>query len=248
MVQEWASYFTTLSDKVASIFVDLGLRHDAPLRSNPWRLRVRIHLTLARPDGLSHSEEAPTLFLIEDALNLQLERECGGVPCGRITGRDMREFCFYARTSKGFRPAVATALAGFPGHRFEVAEKQDPDWEYYFNVLYPSPEELEQIKNRGLLDVLLKGGDVLSIPREVQHWAYFPSEECRQLFRNAAGNVGFEIGYESQGKGNLPFGLTVFRTQAIVQELIDQTTIELLRLAKRFGGEYDGWETPVTTQ
>lgn len=248
MDQEWASYFTTLNDKVASIFVNLRLRHDAPLRSNPWRLRVRIHFNVARPDGLSDSEEAPTLFLIEDALNLQLERECGGVPCGRITGRGMREFCFYARTTEGFRPAVATALAGFSEYRFEVGDKEDPEWEYYLNVLYPSPDELEQIKNRGLLEVLLKRGDILSTPREVQHWAYFPSEECRQLFRNAAGNVGFKIGCESQGKGNLPFGLTVFRTQPIDQELIDQTTVELLRLAKRFGGEYDGWETPVTTR
>jgi len=70
------------------------------------------------------------------------------------------------------------------------------------------------------------------------------------MFRHETGDVAFTIGYEceSDGPGDGCFGLTVFRTQPIEPELIDQTVIELLRLAKRFGGESDGWETPVRTE
>jgi regulator of RNase E activity RraB len=252
MVQNWTSYFTNLNDSVASIFVNLGLREDTPLQSHPWRLRVRVHFRNPRPDGLSNGDEAPTLFLIEDALNLQVDRACGGIPCGRITSCGMREFCFYARTNDGLRTAVELALAGFSVYHFELAETEDPAWEFYLNVLYPSEENLEGIKNRDLLDVLAKKGDIPSIAREVQHWLFFPSEESRSLFQNEAVQAGFRIGFryeiEPQAHGDYTLCLTVFRTQPIVQNLIDDTVIELLRLAKRFGGGYDGWETQVTSE
>lgn len=250
MNDDWTSYFDKVDDDPASIFVNLALLADAPIRSKPWRLRVRIHFRNPRPDGLSDSEEAPTLFLIEDALNHQIIRECNAITPGRITTRGGRQFCYYAETNKNFRSAVAAALAGFPEYRFELAEKQDPEWEYYLRVLYPSSEQLQHVKNRDLLDVLVSQGDRLSAPREVQHWMYFPSEESRTLFRHEVGNMGFRIGYEcdSNVQGDCRFGLTVFRTQPVEQKDIDETVIQLLRLAKRFGAEYDGWETPVTTE
>jgi regulator of RNase E activity RraB len=250
MDQDWTSYFFNADDHPVSVFVNLGIRADVPIPSNPWRLGVQVSLQNPRPDGLTTSEEAPTLFLIEDALNHQIARQCGAITPGRITTRGTRQFWYYAKTNENFRTAVGIAMKGFPGYRFQVAEKQDPEWEYYLNVLYPSREALERIKNRDLLEVLTKQGDILALPREVQHWIYFPSEESRTLFEHEASNVGFRIGHEckSDVQGDSTFGLTVFRTQPIEQERIDETVLELLRLAKRFGGEYDGWETPITTE
>jgi uncharacterized protein (TIGR01619 family) len=250
MTDDWTFYFCSLDDKPASISVNLGLGPDVPIRSKPWRLLVRIHFRFPRQDGLSDSEEAPTLFLIEDALKHQVNGACGGVPCGRVTNNGKRDFCFYAERNDSFKSAVSSAMAGFGEYRFQLAEKFDPEWKYYLNVLNPSPEELQRAKNRDLLDVLVKQGDVLSAAREVQHWVYSPSEESRSLFRHEAGNAGFKIGDERESpvQGDCPFGLTVLRTQPVEQNLIDETVIELLRLAKRFGGEYDGWETPVISQ
>ena len=250
MKQDWTSYFLRGDEHPVSVFVNLGLREDIPIASNPWRLGVQVFLQNPRPDGLTNSEEAPTLFLIEDALNHQITRECGAITPGRITTRGTRQFWYYAKTKENFRTAVDIAMKGFPRYRFQVAEKQDPEWEYYLQALYPSREELERIKNRDLLEVLTEQGDTLTLPREVQHWIYFPSEESRTLFGHEASNVGFKIGHECQSdvQGDWAFGLTVFRTQPIEQERIDETVLELLRLAERFGGEYDGWESPVTIE
>lgn len=252
MTNDWTSYFREVNEKPASIFVNLGLRPDVPIVSNPWRLRVRICFRNPRADGLSHSEEAPTLFLIEDALNQQITQECQAITSGRITTDGRRDFCYYGKAKENFGPAVAAALARFPEYRYQLAVKWDPDWEYYLNALYPSREEIERVKNRDLLEVLAKEGDIATVAREVQHWIYFPSAESRQLFRHEVGNMGFAVGQEyesdSEAQGKLRFCLTVLRTQPIQQELMDQTVLELLCLAVRFGGDYDGWETPVTTQ
>jgi len=109
-------------------------------------------------------------------------------------------------------------------------------------------ENLERIANMDLLDGLVKRGDVLTVPREIQHWMSFRSEQSRALFREAATGAGYGITGEHESDGEFPFGISITRTQSIEQQLIDQTVIELLRLCGTFNGDYEGWETPVITQ
>jgi uncharacterized protein (TIGR01619 family) len=248
MTENWKPYLCNVNNKIASIFVNLGLRESVPIASKPWLLWTWVYFRSPRPDGLSDGKEAPTLYKIEDALDLCVCRACRAIPCGRITTEGRREFYFYGETKDGFRKAVREALTGFEGYEFDVGEQEDSLWEQYLNVLYPSPDDLQRIANMDLLDVLVKQGDVLSVAREVQHWLYFPSESSRAQFRNVAATVGYKIVSESSNQGKLPFGISVARTQSVDQNSIDSTVIELLNFSRRFDGEYDGWETPVVTQ
>ena len=248
MAENWKPYLCNVNDKLASIFVNLGLRGEVPIASKPWLLWTWVYFQSPRADGLSDGKEAPTLYKIEAALNPSLRYTCGAIPCGRITTEGRREFYFYAETHDGLLKAVNAGLKGFEGHRFDVGSQKDPEWEQYLNVLYPSSEDLQRIANMDLLDVLRDKGDVLTAAREVQHWMYFPSESARLLFRDAAVAVGYKFVSESGSKRDSPFGIVVGRTQSIEQASIDRTVIELLHLSQRFDGEYDGWETPIVTQ
>jgi uncharacterized protein (TIGR01619 family) len=248
MTDNWKPYLCNVNSKLASILVNLGLRDSVPISSKPWLLWVWVYFQSPRTDGLSDGKEAPTLYKIEDALTPRLARACQAILCGRITTEGRREFYFYGETKEGFRQAVKEALTLFEGYRFDTGDQEDSTWGQYLNVLYPSPEDLQRIANMDLLDVLVKKGDVLSVAREVQHWIYLHSEASRSLFRDAAAAVGFKIVSEPSSKGELPFGIVVARTQSIEQETIDCTVLELLNLARRFDGDYDGWETPVVTK
>ena len=248
MTENWRSYFCNVNDSLASIFVNLGLRNDAPVLSKPWLLWVWVYFRSPRPDGLSDSKEAPEIFKIEDALTLELSRSCGAILSGRITTEGRRELYFYGETRTGFSEAVAKEMSAFEAFKFEIGEQKDALWEQYLNVLYPSAEDLEKIKNRDLLDVLEQKGDVLTAARDVEHWMCFASEASRASFRKAAVEAGFRIASESQVERGLPFGISVVRNQPLEQVLVDATVIELLHLSRQFLGEYDGWETPLITQ
>ena len=248
MTENWKPYLSNVNGKLASIFVNLGLRGEVPIVSKPWLLWAWVYFQSPRADGLSDSKEAPTLYQIEDALSLCVERACQAIPCGRITTEGRREFYFYGETKNGFRRAVEAALTGFDGYRFDAGDQEDPQWGQYLNVLYPSTEDLQRIANMDLLDVLQEKGDVLTVPREVQHWMYFSSEESRGLFRDAAVVAGFKVVSELTSEGDFPFGIVLARTQSVEQKSIDRTVLELLNLTRRFDGDYDGWETRVVTQ
>lgn len=248
MTENWKFYFCRVNDKSASIFVDLGLRDEAPISAKKWLLWVWIYFERPRTDGLSDSSEAPILFEIEDALNPAVTSRVGGIPCGRITTDGRREFYFYAETKEGFIDAVKAVFAGFTGYKFDIGAQEDPHWEQYLGVLYPCPEDLERIANGDVLDLLERQGDVHSVPREVQHWIYFRSGESRALFKKDVINAGFNVTSESNVGGDEPFGISVARIQSVERNAIDNTVIDLFRLAQQCGGNYDGWETPVKTQ
>ena len=248
MTENWRSYFCNVNDRLASIFVNLGLRSDVPILSKPWLLWVWVYFRSPRPDGLSDSKEAPEMFKIEDAVTQHLSRSCGAILAGRITTDGRREFYFYGEAHSEFSKAVSRAMSDFEGYKFDIGEQEDSLWEQYLNVLYPSAEDREKIKNRDLLEVLEQKGDVLTAARDVEHWMYFGSEAARSSFRKAAAEAGFRIASESQVEGALRFGISVVRTQAVEAALIDATVVELLHLTQQFQGEYDGWETPLITQ
>ena len=248
MTENWRSFFCYVNDSLASIFVNLGLRNDAPILSKPWLLWIWVYFQSPRADGLPHTKEAPEIFKVEDDLTEQLSRNCGAIFAGRITTEGRREFYFYGESRIGFSETVATALADFGGYRFDTGEQEDSLWEQYLNVLYPSVEDLERIRNRDLLDVLEEKGDVLTAAREVEHWMYFPSDASRASFRKAAVTAGFRIASDSKVEGELPFGISIVRTQSVEQAIIDGIVIQLLRLTRKFRGEYDGWGTSLIRQ
>jgi uncharacterized protein (TIGR01619 family) len=248
MPANWKPYLCNVNGKLASILVDLGLREPAPIASKPWLLWTWVYFQSPRADGLSDSSEAPTLYKIEDTLNLLVSGACNAIPCGRITTEGRREFYFYGETREGFRDAVETALKGFEGYKFDLGDQEESSWSQYLNVLYPSPENLQRIANVDLLDVLKERGDLSTVPRKVLHWIYFPSELSRSLFRDAVVAAGFSVDSEFNSQGELPFAIVVACTQSIEQESIDRTVVGLLRLAESFDGDYDGWETPVVGQ
>ncbi len=248
MDEKWKFYFCNVNDKAASICLNLALADEAPILAKPWLLWVWVYFRTPRPDGLSDSQEAPTLFKIEDALTLGIEKNCGAISCGRITTDGRREFYFYGNDSRGFQGAVRNAMDAFPEYKVDTGNQEDSGWNQYLRVLYPSDDELERIKNRDVIDVLEKNGDVHSVSREVSHWIFFPSEDLRTKFRQEVVNGGFRVVSEYVADGVNPFCIAIASVQDVMQETIDATVIQLCRLADEFQGEYDGWETQVVTQ
>src|SRR5258708_7710670 len=246
MLRGWNSYFCNVNDKLASILLNLDLRESAPDISRPLLLWVWVYFVHPRPDGLSSREEFDTLSDIEDKLTAAVERECRATMGGQITTDGHREFYFYGSEAQNFEEEVRKSLASFEGYDFDSDKREDPEWNQYLNVLYPSAEDIERIKNREVLEVLRRNGDALESPRDILHWAYFKTENDRSDFRNSAQVLGYRIDSESELKGKAyAYGICVGKEQDIHSDALDEAVINLFRSAKQANGEYDGWESPV---
>jgi hypothetical protein len=246
---EWDFYFARVNDAVSSIFVDLGLKADAPNEKRPWLLWVWVEMRSPRPDGLSSGEEAPQLHAIESALDALIPAVCGAQLVGRITGSGRREFYFYGEEPGELEAAVARAMQPFEGYQFQSGSSFQPDWEQYLELLYPSASNLQRMMNRRVLDSLENQGDAHDVPRKVDHWLEFPSPAARAAARSTLEAIEFAIEgeYESEEPGApRPHSLVVSRVDSVDLRTINGITLELARLAEEHGGSYDGWESPVT--
>jgi hypothetical protein len=248
MTQHWQSYFTNVNTELASIRLDLNLAAHAPIATKPHLLWVWLYFQSPRADGLSSSEEANSLWTIEDALLAKLGERCKALHIGCITTLGRREFYLYGETQKGFSEAVSETFNSFPTYTFDLGAKRDESWNQYLHVLYPTEDQLDSIGNGEVLDRLKENGDVHDLPREVMHLIYFPTNAQRIEFQMASVASGFDVfDIPSDPDIKSPFPLFVGRVQSVTKSEIDSTTRELRFLAKSSGGEYDGWEAQATT-
>jgi len=250
MSDNWEMYFTNVDDEPAAMLVDLGIADEVPDPDRPMLLWMWLHLKSPTEEGFASDEEEPRLVEIEDSFIDAIELTTAAVLVGRITTCGRREFYFYAKSSEGFEDSVAEAMEAFAddGYEYETGEQEDEEWAHYTEVLYPEPENMQEIFNLRVIEQLSESGDPLTPPRTVDHFANFANEADRTSFATAAAAAGFtqlSVSQSDEDDEELPCGITVQREHAVDWDTIDEMTFTLFELAAEHNGQYEGWGSPV---
>jgi hypothetical protein len=241
--EHWDFYLFDDQGAVSSNFLNMSLAQDAPVASHSVLGLVEITMLTPRPDGLSSDSEADALNELEDAIVNALVAS-GAINCGRTTGRGVRTLAFYAASSPAFEKAARTATRAFPAYACEIETKSDPDWDYYLDFLFPSPEEWERMKNQKVLRALIENGDQLDRPREIDHWVFFDDQDAADAFASGLASEGFTLrGTPAPLEDGGPISVQFWREDAPRE--IDGITQALSEQARALGGDYDGWECPI---
>jgi hypothetical protein len=129
----------------------------------------------------------------------------------------------------------------------ESGVREDRQWQIYFELLYPSAEELQRINNRRVCDALEAHGDAMTVARDVDHWAYFPDTAARARFLRELEGLGFTVRHlwDDGADEARCCGVQFYRVDIPSFTDIDEVTLPLYQAASDAGGEYDGWETQV---
>src|SRR5882762_7466533 len=158
MSDNWDFYFLRVDDKPASIFVDLGIAREAPIKTLPFMAYIRVYMKHPRFDGLSSQEEFDALRLIERAIEDVLVDGDKTLYVGRNTTDGVRDFYFYMAQAQDWDSRAKALMASFSTHEFDSGCRGDPEWKTYFAFLYPSDANRQRIENRRLCDVLEERG------------------------------------------------------------------------------------------
>lgn len=242
--ESWEVYPSQLNGTFAMFSVNVAPADDAPFDNLPWINVVRMTGYETAPNGMPASAEVnQELYAIEERL-AEMARARGAILVGRLTVAGRRELFFYAASD------VAKALVNHAGQAFgdldfEPLVNEDREWALYLEFLYPEPLDWQRIQNQKVVQILLDGGDDLSRPRKIDHFAYFPDEAARVAFINALGD-GFTIdGATLDGERELPFALAFHSVGPADLTSIEKVTIPLSVAAQKVGGNYDGWGCEV---
>lgn len=248
LAEDWDFYLCEVSGKWASMYLDLNRAGQAPDPTRTVLAFVRLSMLAPRPDGLSSAEEFDRLVAIEEALVPTIQNATDGTYVGRCTTNSSRDYFFYVAERTGFDQAVAEAAREFPEYRYEIISGDEPQWETYFNYLFPAPTDRQRILNRRVCESLVKHGDALTEPRPTAHWSYFDSVANRDAFVAEVQQLGFvQCGSIDPSDTQPRHGVQIIRDDIPARDKIDDITLRVLDATNRHGGEYDGWETKVLT-
>ena len=244
--QNWDFFMYRIEGAPASIRTNLALIEVAPLEGLSQRLQFYIKMQNPRPDGLSSNEEYPILCDIEDAIGEKAEAT-GAVLAGVVKSEGFLELWFYTQNAEALAKTCEDALQTFEGYQSGYNIAEDPEWEDYFDFLYPDEFSYQTMQNRKVLMQLEKNGDKMEVPREIDHFIYFKEAAQQQAFAKEAEAKGFKVRFnddefvedrKAEGK-EYPYMVEATREDSPLD--IDDIVWDLLELASPFEGDYDGW-------
>lgn len=107
-------------------------------------------------------------------------------------------------------------------------------------------DDAEQLEgDRKTVEALIGQGDPLTKARQVDHWIYFATAKSRDHFVDEVGRIGFSVDAHDDGNEPNPFCARVSRVDHVDLASIHRVVMTLVIAAKRYAGDYDGWECPV---
>lgn len=238
--QEWDFYLCRIEDKPASIRLNLALRNVAPLEDFPFQASFFVKMQNPDENGMSSNEEYPILCDIEDAIHETTEA-MGVINVGVIKSDGALEICMFAQNVDNLEDTCRSVLAEkFPEYLSKFSIQEDPEWDFYFNFLFPDQYYFQQMMNRRVVYQLEQQGDQLETPREIDHWLYFASEEECNKYVKEVENQGYKIVSKDKIENeNTPYQLHISRSDAPSE--IDEAVWQLLDILKHFDAYYDGW-------
>jgi uncharacterized protein DUF695/regulator of ribonuclease activity B len=243
MSDEWIFFPCQMGEHPASIFYDHGIRESIDGVAPQQLLKVRVAFKEPRADGMPTNQEFQQLTALEDDL-CALVQQHESIYAGRVTVNGHRHFYIYTSDSEDAWASQLDALGRKHGYSLALVLKPDENHEGYWQELFPTDADWQVIQDLRVLETLEKQGDDGTVRRQIDHWAYFPSQAASEEFSQWAREQGYILAgtdTTADGKFRVRFG------HEGTVELPDITshTIALQSKASELGGDYDGWETQV---
>jgi len=244
---EWDSYLADYEGKIGSTLLDMSLIRVAPLKNLPFVLVTGVTFKDCNEDGMPSAAEFQNLYQISDSVKKIVEKAVSSRLAGTFTHKCQRfDYYYIADTTNLRRQLTELYQQKFPLYEPYIGLKEDRNWKYYLDFLFPNIAVQEYMKNIKVITKLSEAGDKLDKPRQLDHWIYFESEANRVRFIQYARKEKFKVERTDKLKDReRPYLLQISRIDRVDMPSISQITAELRKQAELYKGKYDGWETFV---
>ena len=244
--EQWDVYMAQYEKGVGSTVINMGLKSKAPDKNFRFLLSTGVHFNDCTSDGFPSQAEFQKLYVVSDSVNRLVQLSVSNIMAGTFTYQCERKDYYYIKDTNHIRQKLSVLYKEqFPGYQPIINIREDASWEEYLTFLYPNEETIEYMNNEKVLTKLQEAGDKLEKERPVDHWLYFSNAKSRDSFIVYAKAKGFKIESKEMRDTAKPFQLHISRVDKVDLPSISKLTLELRKEARKYDGEYDGWEAFV---
>ena len=245
--QEWNAYRSWIDDDPAVFRLNLALDEVAPIEGFSYCVRITIELKNPDENGFS-TNERPQIYAIEDQILRPLQSD-KDILVAVLTARGEVTWYFYSKAPEALQERLSAIWDTSMGYTYQVECSEDKPWNFFLKGLYPNIYEKQTIYNREILSACQKYDDQVEVPRPIEHWLYFDTEQDMLNAIEKAAALGFTV-YSSEKvvpeedkevQEDLGYCLILSKENTPID--IDGDTWDLIDIALDTHGGYDGWET-----
>lgn len=245
--QEWNAYRSWIDDNPAVFRLNLALDEVAPIEGFSYCVRITIELKNPDENGFS-TNERPQIYAIEDQILRPLQSD-KDILVAVLTVQGEVTWYFYSQAPEALQERLSATWDTSMGYTYQVECSEDKQWNFFLKGLYPNIYEKQTIYNREILSACQENEDQVEVPRPIEHWLYFDTEQDMLNAIEKAAALGFTV-YSSEkvvpeeGKEvqeDLGYCLILSKENTPID--IDGDTWDLIDIALDTHGGYDGWET-----
>lgn len=245
--ESWDTYTSAYEDGIpGSVTLRMDLIDEVPLKDLTALVITGLTYSTDREDGFPDAETLQELYQIEDELVQIIDQEYQGLIVGSFMHNHQRLEYFYLNNPAGLKERLKEFYkTNYPDRQYYIALKEDAEWQYYREFLYPNREIQNYMADQAVIRRLMEAGDNLLYARRVDHWIYLPDNKELKALRMEVESMHFQVESKDKITGSLPYELHISRVDKVDFESIHQVTSVLRKLAIEHRGRYDGWETNV---
>ena len=246
--QEWNVYRSWIDDDPAVFRLNLALDEVAPIEGFSYCVKITVVLKDPDKNGFSSDEERPAIYAIGDQILRPLQSD-KDILVAVLTARGEVTWYFYSKAPEALQERLSATWDSEFGYTYQVECSEDKQWNFFLKGLYPNIYEKQTIYNRETLYACQENDDQVEVPRPIEHWLYFDTEQDMLNAIEKAAALGFTV-YSSEkvvpeeGKEvqeDLGYCLILSKENTPID--IDGDTWDLIDIALDTHGGYDGWET-----
>ncbi len=240
--ENWVNYLTVLDEQPAMISVDAGWIGALGHGDAETLLILEIAQKHSARGEIVARAELPALQELAEAIREALPEDYAFLVARSYGGGKMALYV-YTPHPDDILALVDEALED-SDYDHASHERQDSDWSYYRDVLYPDEVVWQNISNADLLEKLRAHGDDGTTPRRIDHRALFADRMLAGDFAARMGEIGHEIeAFTDHDDPELPVAVEFWREDAPAE--LNPLTEAVIRITAEYGGRYDGWGTMV---
>ena len=250
--KEWNAYRSWIDDDPAVFRLNLALDEVAPIEGFSYCVRITIELKNPDENGFS-TNERPAIYAIEDQILRPLQSD-KDILVAVLTVQGEVTWYFYSQAPEALQERLSATWDTSMGYNYQVECSEDKQWNFFLKGLYPNIYEKQTIYNREILSACEQHDDQVEVPRPIEHWLYFDTEQDMLSAIEKAAALGFTV-YSSEkvvpeeGKEvqeDLGYCLILSKENTPID--IDGDTWDLIDISLDTHGGYDVWETILVTE
>lgn len=219
------------------VAIEVDVEADEFEKNNHWLFSVFVKSDITDIESDSFFEFLET----KESLIIALEHEQKAKYVGTRVNEGWNEFYFYSKNSKNLE-SVAALMLKDSGYKYECSIVKDAKWDFYHKNLFPSELEFHNIQSDKIIFLLQEEGDIVSITRDVEHYASFDTATQKDRFVQNALLNGFEF-KDDISTEEFEHGVALIKKHSVINEEVKEIVEQLYNLIKKEHGYYEGWST-----